>query len=50
VTIGVLILILFYKHHEKETETAITGSTTGSINLKQGAINDEPDKGKDIPL
>ena len=54
VTIGVLILILFYKHHQQETETAINGNTidinTGSINLNQGAINDEPDKGKDIPL
>ena len=54
VTIGVLILILFYKHHQQETETAITGNTTdintGSFNLNQGAINDETDKGKDIPL
>jgi signal peptidase II len=54
VTIGVLILILFYKHHQKETETAINGNSTninaGSINLNQGTINDEPDKGKDIPL
>ena len=54
VTIGVLILILFYKHHQNENETAITGSAnninTGSINLNQGTVNDEPDKGKDIPL
>jgi signal peptidase II len=54
VTIGVLILILFYNHHQKETETAITVTAneinSGSINLNQGTINDEPDKGKDIPL
>lgn len=54
VTIGVLILILFYKHHQKETETALTGATAdidpGSINLNQGTTNDEPDKGKEIPL
>jgi signal peptidase II len=54
VTIGVLILIFFYRHHQKETDTAITGTTTdinpGSINLNRGKINDEPDKGKDIPL
>ena len=54
VTIGVLILILFYRHHQKETESAINGNSTeikaGSINLNQGTINDEPDKGKDIPL
>jgi signal peptidase II len=54
VTIGVLILLLFYKHHQKETETAITGTindiNTGSINLNQGNVNDEPDKGKDLPL
>jgi signal peptidase II len=54
VTIGVLILILFYNHHQKETETAITSTAnkkiTGSINLNKGTINDEPDKGKDIPL
>ncbi|MDR3665739.1 MAG: signal peptidase II [Ignavibacteriaceae bacterium] len=54
VTIGVLILIIFYKHHQMETETALSGNTTdlitGSINLNQGTINDEPDKGKDIPL
>ena len=54
VTIGVLILIFFYRHHEKETEKAITGNAgdinTGSINLNQGTINDEPDKGKNIPL
>ena len=54
VTIGVLILILFYKHNQKETETAITGTTAdtdpGSTNLNQGTINDEPDKGKDLPL
>jgi signal peptidase II len=54
VTIGVLILILFYKHHQKENETAVNITTTdintGSINLNQGTINDEPDKGKDIPL
>jgi len=50
----VLILILFYNHHQKETENAISGTTndinTGSINLNQGTSNDEPDKGKDIPL
>ena len=54
VTIGVLILILFYQHHQKETETAITNTTAdidpGSINRNQGTINDEPDKGKEIPL
>jgi signal peptidase II len=54
VTIGVLILILFYRHHQKETETAITGSAkdlnTGSINLNEGKVNDEPDQGKDLPL
>ena len=54
VTIGVLILILFYQHHQKKTETAITAPTAdidpGSINRNQGTINDEPDKGKEIPL
>jgi signal peptidase II len=54
VTIGVLILILFYQHNQKETETAITNTTAdidpGSINRNQGTINDEPDKGKEIPL
>jgi signal peptidase II len=68
VTIGVFILILFYKHHQKETETAITGAPgliatpeentsegnpgtgTGSVNLNEEAGNDEPDKGKELPL
>jgi signal peptidase II len=27
VTVGVIILILFYKHHQKETGTAISGNT-----------------------
>ena len=54
VTIGVLILILFYKHHQKETETIITSTSPnldpGSFNPNQGTVNDEPDKGKEIPL
>jgi signal peptidase II len=68
VTIGVLILILFYKHHQKETETAVAGTSglisepetksiegnpgigTGSVNLNKEAGNDNPDKGKEIPL
>lgn len=66
VTIGVIILILFYKHHQKETETALVGAPvlnstpeageenpgngTGSINLNEKAGNDEPDKGKELPL
>jgi signal peptidase II len=53
VTIGVLILMLFYQHNQKKTETAITNITAdidpGSINRNQGTINDEPDKGKEIP-
>jgi len=66
VTIGVMILILFYRHHQKETEAAILGSPgiisepevkgnegnpgPGSVNLKEEAGNDEPDKGKELPL
>jgi signal peptidase II len=54
VTIGVLILILFYKHHQKETEAVLTGTPPktdpGSINLNEGTKNDEPDKGKEISL
>jgi signal peptidase II len=54
VTIGVLILILFYRHHQMETESAITSpvsdSDPGSINPKQGTSHDEPDKRKEIPL
>jgi signal peptidase II len=52
VTIGVFILILFYGHHQKVTETAFNdspGIDPGSINLNNGT-NDEPDKGKKIPL
>ena len=65
VTVGVIILILFYKHHQKETATAIggvkdtivaaevtpenPGTDTGSINLNKETGNAEPDNGKEIP-
>jgi signal peptidase II len=52
VTIGVLILILFYKHQTNESGTSITGIPhsvdPGSININNGTKDDEPDQGKNI--
>ncbi|QQS36509.1 MAG: signal peptidase II [Ignavibacteriales bacterium] len=73
VTIGVLILIIFYKHHNKtveESEPAVESATGEIINEsttssqlveeivdskndlteKNDSANDQPDKGKEIPL
>ena len=54
VTIGVLILILFYRHNQTEAEidtTEIPQSVDpGSINLNNGTKDDEPDHGKNISL
>lgn len=61
VTIGVLILVIFYNHHKKEDEDkvavepiSIEGSTVevidGERNLKEKSEDDETDKGKEIQV
>lgn len=54
VTIGVVILILFYKHNQNEIENSMAviprNADRGSINLNNGTKNDGPDQGKNISL